>query len=550
MKLFLNKKKISFCFSLATLTPLTPLEAVAHGTMETPISRVYNCYKENPENPKSEACKAVVRTAGPQTLYDWNGVRNTGGVSPANGTLCSGGDRNRGLDLAGQNWIATDISPNKDGKLDFVYLATANHPTETVEYYITKNGYDPKNPLNWFDLENEPFCVEDLRGSLLSSSHHKHSCPFPTGKSGKHIIYSVWKIYQNNGEAFYSCIDVNIKGTVNPPDQEQPQVNPPDQEKPPVTPPPTQETGDVGINFWISPNFNLDLNTFSLDLIVNDQIKIPLKYGVIENSRKLPVGIYNNVKVSTLTKDGYVYFGALTNGKKEINSFTVSKKEPLKLTVSVDRKPVSQNPGTGAEQGNGKIIIDVPKYPAIEVPSGLDLFLLGSNDLKIPIVNGITQVEMKNGTYNNLRVTSGKLSDGYIYSGMPTINNTVINSITVKNNIVNLSISITKNASGNNNTPEQNQEKGKFKVTVQNTAQASFSHENPIKVKFIKDDAIITKKINKSGQSLKIKEGNYTINVVSPLKINGKKYIVTSNTQNINISSDKVANLKLTITEK
>ena len=42
--------------------------------METPVSRVYNCCLENPENPKSAACKAAVDTAGTQQFYDWNGI--------------------------------------------------------------------------------------------------------------------------------------------------------------------------------------------------------------------------------------------------------------------------------------------------------------------------------------------------------------------------------------------------------------------------------------------------------------------------------------------
>ncbi len=30
----------------------------AHGSMEAPLSRIYNCYQEGPENLKSDACKA------------------------------------------------------------------------------------------------------------------------------------------------------------------------------------------------------------------------------------------------------------------------------------------------------------------------------------------------------------------------------------------------------------------------------------------------------------------------------------------------------------
>jgi len=51
-----------------------PLFAQAHGSMEVPESRIYNCLKEGPEPPKSAACREAVHTGGPQALYDWNGV--------------------------------------------------------------------------------------------------------------------------------------------------------------------------------------------------------------------------------------------------------------------------------------------------------------------------------------------------------------------------------------------------------------------------------------------------------------------------------------------
>jgi len=51
-----------------------PLFAQAHGSMEVPVSRIYNYFKEGPESPKSAACREAVHTGGPQALYDWNGV--------------------------------------------------------------------------------------------------------------------------------------------------------------------------------------------------------------------------------------------------------------------------------------------------------------------------------------------------------------------------------------------------------------------------------------------------------------------------------------------
>ena len=58
--------------ALAVILPAG--QASAHGTLSDPASRVYVCKQEDPENPKSAACKAAVAAAGTQAFYDWNEV--------------------------------------------------------------------------------------------------------------------------------------------------------------------------------------------------------------------------------------------------------------------------------------------------------------------------------------------------------------------------------------------------------------------------------------------------------------------------------------------
>src|SRR5262245_18127201 len=85
---------------------LAAAPASAHGTMGDPVSRVAQCYAENPESPRSDACKAAVAAGGTQALYDWNGIRigDVAGRHQAripDGRLCSAGnDEFKGLDLA------------------------------------------------------------------------------------------------------------------------------------------------------------------------------------------------------------------------------------------------------------------------------------------------------------------------------------------------------------------------------------------------------------------------------------------------------------------
>ncbi len=190
-------------------------KAFSHGSMETPLSRIYNCFLENPENPKSDACKAAVQEGGTQALYDWNGV-NQGNANDMHqeiipdGKLCSGGkELFKGMDLARSDWPSTMIAPDNSGRFEFVFIATAPHSTDYFRFYVTEDGYNPLDPLKWSDLEDNPFCT--INDVVLENGKYKMNCPFPQGKSGKHVIYSIWQ-RDDSQEAFYTCMDVEFAG--------------------------------------------------------------------------------------------------------------------------------------------------------------------------------------------------------------------------------------------------------------------------------------------------------------------------------------------------
>ena len=184
---------------------------MAHGTITSPKSRIFTCYSENPENPVSNACKAMVASSGAQGLYDWMGVRqgaandNHQSVVP-NGQLCSGGDPATygGLDLTRSDWVSETVS---SGSYTFTWTNTAAHATLYYDYYITKNGYDPTLPLKWSDLEL--FCHTGLNTPAESST--SHTCTLPQ-RTGKQVVYSVWQ-RSDSPEAFYACVDFNFGGT-------------------------------------------------------------------------------------------------------------------------------------------------------------------------------------------------------------------------------------------------------------------------------------------------------------------------------------------------
>ncbi|WP_027135599.1 lytic polysaccharide monooxygenase [Geminicoccus roseus] len=188
-----------------------PLAAAAHGTMEVPISRVYACYKEGPESPKSAACKAVVQAGGTQPLYDWNEV-NQGQANGdharlvRDGAICAGGrSKYAGLDLPGQDWPATTIVPDASGRFPFVFHATAVHAARYVDFYITRDGWNPAAPLKWADLAR----FASVSSPKAVDHRFRMNVQLPAGKTGRHVIFAIWQ-RSDSPEAFYSCSDVRI----------------------------------------------------------------------------------------------------------------------------------------------------------------------------------------------------------------------------------------------------------------------------------------------------------------------------------------------------
>jgi chitin-binding protein len=185
--------------------------AEAHGTMEEPASRSFQCrFNESPENPTSAACRAAIAAGGTQPFYDWNEVNipNANGRSRElipDGALCGAGrDKYQGLNLPRTDWPAMAMPDG--GPFTFRYRTTAAHRA-LWELYVTKEGFDPSQPLRWDDLElfhmvvNPPIVADTyLIDAIL-----------PAGKQGRHIIYTIWqRQLPDSGEAFYSCSDVTF----------------------------------------------------------------------------------------------------------------------------------------------------------------------------------------------------------------------------------------------------------------------------------------------------------------------------------------------------
>jgi chitin-binding protein len=200
--------------------------AEAHGAMMVPGSRTYLCWKDGLNGttgaiqPKNPACAAAVAQSGTNSLYNWfamlrsDGAGRTAGFIP-DGKLCSGAATVydfSGFDLNRSDWPVTHLTSG--ATIQFDYSNWAAHPG-TFSLYVTKDGFDPTRPFGWSDLESTPFhqaTNPPMVGSPgTNDGHYYWNGRLPTGKSGRHIIYSVWS-RSDSTETFYGCSDVMFDG--------------------------------------------------------------------------------------------------------------------------------------------------------------------------------------------------------------------------------------------------------------------------------------------------------------------------------------------------
>jgi chitin-binding protein len=203
-----------------------PGSASAHGTMMVPGSRTWLCYKDGKTStgeikPINPACAAAVAQSGVTALYNWfavlrsDGAGRTSGFIP-DGQACSGGTGGpydfTGFNLARDDWPVTHLTSGST--IEFDYNDWAKHPG-TFSLYVTKDSWSPTRPLAWSDLESTPFSQvvnpPAIGGPGTDDGHYYWNGTLPSGKSGRHLIYSVWA-RSDSQETFYGCSDVVFDG--------------------------------------------------------------------------------------------------------------------------------------------------------------------------------------------------------------------------------------------------------------------------------------------------------------------------------------------------
>ncbi|MEV6168855.1 lytic polysaccharide monooxygenase [Streptomyces sp. NPDC051954] len=181
--------------------------AQAHGAPTDPVSRVFACSPEGGDAAGSAACRAAVAANGaPFTAWDNLRIANVNGrdrQTIPDGQLCSGGlSPYRGLDLARSDWPSTSLKPG--ATLTMRYASTIPH-TGTFRLYLTKQGYDPSQPLTWSDLASQPFA--EVTDPALTDGAYRITGKLPSDRTGRHVLYTIWQ-NSSTADTYYSCSDV------------------------------------------------------------------------------------------------------------------------------------------------------------------------------------------------------------------------------------------------------------------------------------------------------------------------------------------------------
>ncbi|GAA1684883.1 lytic polysaccharide monooxygenase [Glycomyces endophyticus] len=208
--------------ALTISTLFTKSDAEAHGATVFPGSRQYLCYFDAVSatgalDPYNEACQAALDQGGATPFYNWfgnldsNGAGKTVGYIP-DGQICNGGGRGP-YDFSAfndpGNWPKTHVTAGDT--VQWRYNNWAHHPGK-FDLYITKDGWDPSQPLAWDDLEKfQTFTNPASNGGPGSNDHYYYANLTLPQKSGYHMVFTHW-VRSDSNENFYACSDVVFDG--------------------------------------------------------------------------------------------------------------------------------------------------------------------------------------------------------------------------------------------------------------------------------------------------------------------------------------------------
>jgi len=194
--------KVLYALAAAALVVLAaPAPAQAHGALTNPVSRLAACGTEG-TSAGTAACEAALAASGRQQWADWDNLRLPDVAGRDREVIPDGIGRYAGLDLPRADWPTTRLTAG--ASFAFAYAGTIRH-AGTFKLYVTRDGYDPKAPLAWSDLEAKPFLTAE--DPAFRDRAYRMKGTLPAAKSGRHLIYTIWR-NSSTPDTYYSCSDV------------------------------------------------------------------------------------------------------------------------------------------------------------------------------------------------------------------------------------------------------------------------------------------------------------------------------------------------------
>jgi predicted carbohydrate-binding protein with CBM5 and CBM33 domain len=187
----------------AALALLVSGSALAHGYISQPESRNYLC-----KTGGNSQCGGVQWE--PQSVEGPSGFPQSG---PQDGQIASAGSP-RWSELNVQTsdrWTKRDVQA---GPFAISWTFTANHVTRNWRYYLTKQDWNPNQPLTRASFDLNPFCV--IEGNMVQPPKQvTHQCNLPE-RTGYQVILGVWEV-GDTANSFYNMIDAQFKDGNQPP---------------------------------------------------------------------------------------------------------------------------------------------------------------------------------------------------------------------------------------------------------------------------------------------------------------------------------------------
>ncbi len=118
------------------------------------------------------------------------------------------------LDTPGTHW--TKHTVNSGSVLPVTWVYTARHLTRRWNYFITREDWNPNQPLSRDQFEKKPFYQVQLSEQPFWSHGNALNPPNPTihnvmlpERSGYHVMLAVWEV-ADTGNAFYQVVDLDF----------------------------------------------------------------------------------------------------------------------------------------------------------------------------------------------------------------------------------------------------------------------------------------------------------------------------------------------------